>query len=225
MFRRFIVAIDGPAGSGKSTSAKLVAERLNFLYIDTGAMYRAITFLAIKKNILDDHDAVTRIASECSIKLEFVDGKTKIQIDGVDLTNEIRSSEVNSHVSEISKIAGVRDAMVEKQREMVTENKGIVMEGRDIGTVVFPNADVKIYLTASIDERSHRRTKEFSEMGNQISIEAVKQNLAQRDKIDSTRLIAPLLKAEDAIEIDTSNITIEEQVDIILENIYKKLKQ
>lgn len=222
MFRRFIVAIDGPAGSGKSTSAKLVAQRLNFLYIDTGAMYRTITFLAIKNNILNDHEEITMLANSCEMKMEFIEGNTKIQVDGVDLTDEIRSPEVNSHVSDISKIAGVREALVKKQRVMAAENDGVVMEGRDIGTVVFPDADVKIYLTATIDERSHRRAKEFAEQGKSIPVEEVRDNLVQRDKIDSTRAVSPLSKAQDAIEVDTSNTTIEEQVEIILRHVNKK---
>lgn len=222
MFRRFIVAIDGTAGSGKSTSAKLLAQRLKFLYIDTGAMYRAITFLAMKNKILADHERVIKLAESCSMKLEFVNGQTKIQVDGIDLSNEIRSPEVNSHVSEISKIAGVRQALVKKQRKMASENPGVVMEGRDIGTVVFPDADVKIYLTATIDERSVRRAKEYAEQGKNIPVNEIKANLAQRDKIDSTRPISPLSKADDAIEVDTSNTTIEEQVEIILQYINKK---
>ena len=225
MFRRFIVAIDGPAGSGKSTSAKLVAQRLNFLYIDTGAMYRAITFLAMKNKILSDHEEVSKLARSCKMKVEFIDGKTEIHVDGVDLSAEIRSPDVNSHVSDISKIAGVRDALVKKQRAMAAENEGVVMEGRDIGTVVFPDADLKIYLTASIHERSHRRAKEFAEQGKKIAVESVRYNLVQRDKIDSTRAVAPLSKAQDAIEVDTSNVTIKEQVEIILQHVNKKLNK
>lgn len=224
MFSRFIVAIDGLAGSGKSTSAKLVAERLNFLYIDTGAMYRAVTYLAMKNDILNDHEKVAKLAESCTIKLDFVNGMTKIQVDGVDITDEIRSQEVNANVSEISKIAGVRQAMVKKQRQMASEYPGVIMEGRDIGTVVFPDADVKIYLTATIDERSVRRAKEYAEQGKIIPVPEIKENLAQRDRIDSTRAISPLLKADDAVEVDTSNTTIEEQVEIILEEVQKKLK-
>ncbi|NWF90280.1 MAG: (d)CMP kinase [Ignavibacteriaceae bacterium] len=224
MFRRFIVAIDGPAGSGKSTSAKLVAQKLGFLYIDTGAMYRAITFLAMEKNILNSQNEVSKLAETCVMKLRFVEGKTQIHVDDKDLTKEIRSPEVNAKVSEISKIQGVRQALVQKQREMAAENAGVVMEGRDIGTVVFPNADVKIYLIASLDERSKRRAKEFAEQGKNITVEAVKENLVQRDIIDSTREFAPLTKASDAIEVDTSNITIEEQVEIIVQLINEKLK-
>ena len=185
-------------------------------------MYRAITFLAMKNNFLNDHEKLTRLADSCVMKMVFIKGNTKIQVDGVDLTTEIRSSEVNSHVSEVSKIVGVRAALVKKQRDMATENEGVVMEGRDIGTVVFPDADVKIYLTASIDERSHRRAKEFAEQGKSIPVEAVRDNLVQRDKIDSTRAVSPLSKAQDAIEVDTSNTTIEEQVEIILRHVNKK---
>lgn len=224
MFRRFIIAIDGPAGSGKSTSAKLVAQRLNFLYVDTGAMYRAITYLALKNNILNDIEKVTHLAESCYLKLEFVDGKTHIFADGVNLTDEIRSPEVNAHVSDVSKIPGVRSALVKKQREMAVSHNGVVMEGRDIGTVVFPDADVKIYLTASIDERSNRRAKEYAEQGKEIPLEKIRKNLIQRDKIDSTRDVAPLSKAQDAIEVDTSNITIDEQVEIILKHVKNKFK-
>lgn len=224
MFRRFIVAIDGPAGSGKSTSAKLVAQRLNFLYIDTGAMYRAIAYLAMKDNILKDHKKISDFADNCSLKLEFIDGETRIFVNGENLTKEIRSPEVNANVSDVSKIAGVRAALVKKQREMAGENNGVVMEGRDIGTVVFPDADVKIYLTATIDERSTRRAKEFAQSGKNVPIETVRENLAQRDKIDSTRKISPLLQAEDAIVVDTSNTTVDEQVQIILDTVNKKLK-
>lgn len=223
MFSRFIVAIDGPAGSGKSTSAKLVAQKLNYLYIDTGAMYRAITFLAMRKNIISEPEKVTELANACSIKLDFVNGETKIFVNGDELTNQIRSPEVNSNVSEVSKIAGVRKALVKKQREMASENKGVVMEGRDIGTVVFPDADVKIYLTASIDQRSSRRAKEFAEQGKPVDYDKVKENLLQRDKIDSTREVAPLSKAEDAVEVDTSCTTIDEQVEIILQHVNEKL--
>ena len=162
------------------------------------------------------------LANSCEMKMEFIEGNTKIQVDGVDLTSEIRSPEVNSHVSDISKIAGVREALVKKQRVMAAENDGVVMEGRDIGTVVFPDADVKIYLTATIDERSHRRAKEFAEQDKSIPVEEVRDNLVQRDKIDSTRAVSPLSKSQDAIEVDTSNTTIEEQVEIILRHINKK---
>src|SRR3990167_7847724 len=160
MPQKLIVAIDGPAGSGKSTSAKIVAQKLSYLYIDTGAMYRAVTLLVIRKNISNKQDIV-KLVEKTDIELDFVDGETKVKINGQDVTKEIRSPDVNSMVSEISKIEGVRTILVNKQREMSNSNRGIVMEGRDIGTVVFPEADVKIFMTASIDTRSERRMKEY----------------------------------------------------------------
>ncbi|MCL5031362.1 MAG: (d)CMP kinase [Bacteroidetes bacterium] len=216
MLKRLVVAIDGPAGSGKSTSAKLVAQKLGFLYIDTGAMYRAITFLAIKNNVLQNNDAIIELAKNSGLDLEFTNGETHVSANGLDITDKIRTQEVNVNVSDISKIEGVRKALVDRQRELAKKNIGVVMEGRDIGTVVFPNADVKIFLTASIDQRAIRRTKEYEEKGVHISLEEIKANIQQRDTIDSTRDVSPLVKAPDAIVIDTSNISIKEQVDVIL---------
>ena len=224
MPKRLIVAIDGPAGSGKSTSAKLVAQKLDYLYIDTGAMYRAVTYLAMEKNVLQDTGAVIKIAKDSDINLKFIDGVTHVSVEGNDITDMIRTPEVNSNVSEISKIKEVREALVQKQQEYARRNGGVVMEGRDIGTVVLPNADVKIFLTASIEERAKRRTKEFEEKGIHVSLSEVESNIRQRDKIDSTRDVSPLVKAPDAVEVDTSKVTIEQQVDIILELIRKALE-
>ncbi len=221
MTKRLIVAIDGPAGSGKSTSAKLVAERLSYLYIDTGAMYRAVTLTAIRNNVLNDNEAVIEFSRTIDIDLEFKDGYTRVYINGTDVSEEIRTPLVNKHVSDVSKIQEVRTALVKKQQELGNKNGGVVMEGRDIGTVVFPNADVKIFLTASIDQRAARRAKEFSEKGIEISIDDVAKNLLERDKIDSTRSVSPLKKSPDAHEIDTSSITIENQVDLILKIVKK----
>ena len=221
MPKRLIVAIDGPAGSGKSTSAKLVAQKLGYLYIDTGAMYRAVTYLAMKNNVLQDTGAVIKIAKDSDIKLKFIDGVTHVSANGNDITDKIRTPEVNGNVSEISKIKEVRKALVVKQQEYASRNGGVVMEGRDIGTVVLPKADVKIFLTASIEERAKRRTKEFEEKGIHISFSEVEDNIKQRDKIDSTRDVSPLVQAPDAVEVDTSKVTIEQQVDIILELIKK----
>lgn len=220
MPQKLIVAIDGPAGSGKSTSAKIVARKLGYLYIDTGAMYRAITLLSIKNKISKDEDVV-KLADKIDIKLDFVDGETKVKVDDQDVTREIRTREVNSLVSEISKIEGVRKILVKKQREMSDGNRGIVMEGRDIGTIVFPEADVKIFMTASIEARSERRMKEYMEKGTDISLEDVKENLLSRDKIDSQRDVSPLTKADGAVDVDTSKVSIPEQVNIILEEIKK----
>ena len=159
MSKKIIVAIDGPAGSGKSTTAKLVAQRLGYLYVDSGAMYRAITFLAIKNNVLKNSEEITKLAEDTEIKLNYVDGKTYVFIDGKDISEDIRSIEVNENVSFVSKIEGVRNALVEKQKQMGKLNCGIVMEGRDITTVVFPDAEVKIFLTASIEQRAARILK------------------------------------------------------------------
>ena len=216
MTKRLIVAIDGPAGSGKSTSAKLVARKLGYLYIDTGAMYRAVTLAAIRKNVLDKNEAIIELARNIDIDLEFINGSTMVYLNGEDVSDEIRTQEINKHVSDVSKIEEVRAALVKRQQELGNKNGGVVMEGRDIGTVVFPNADVKIFLTASIDQRSIRRTKEYKEKGIDVSLEEVEKNLLERDKIDSTRTVSPLKKSPEAYEVDTSSVTIEEQVDSIL---------
>lgn len=221
MSKNLIVAIDGPAGSGKSTSAKLVAQKLGYLYIDTGAMYRAITYLTIKKKLESETDIV-RLAESTDIILKFDKGFTEVIVNKTDISDELRSYEVNIKVSNISKIEGVRKALVKKQREYAARDTGIVMEGRDIGTVVFPDADVKIFLTASLEQRVNRRVKEYVSKGISIPVENIKENLLQRDKIDSTRDVSPLTKAADAVEIDTSSVTIEEQVQLILNEVKKK---
>ncbi|MFZ1517504.1 MAG: (d)CMP kinase [Ignavibacteriaceae bacterium] len=215
MSKKLIIAIDGPAGSGKSTTAKLVAKRLNYLYIDTGAMYRAVTLLALRNNLMGKTHEIIALAKNLDVVLSFIDGETDITVNGENVSKEIRSFEVNSNVSEISAIEGVRKILVKKQQEMGKDG-GVVMEGRDITTVVYPNADVKIYLTAGIDERAVRRAKEFSEKGTDVPIEKVKENLKNRDFIDSNREASPLTKTPDSIEVDTSNTTIEEQVELII---------
>jgi cytidylate kinase len=223
MSKNLIIAIDGPAGSGKSTSAKLIAQKLGYLYIDTGAMYRAVTFLSIKKKLNSENDVV-RLAESIDIRLKFEKGFTEVFVDNIDITGELRTHEVNAKVSNISKIEGVRKALVNKQREYASANIGIVMEGRDIGTVVFPDADVKIFLTASLDQRVDRRFREYESNGINIPVENIKENLVQRDRIDSTRQVSPLQKAADAVEIDTSSVSIEQQVELILREVRKKEK-
>jgi cytidylate kinase len=218
MSKKLIIAIDGPAGSGKSTTAKLVAQRLNYLYIDTGAMYRAVTLFVLRNNLMGRTDEIIELANSLKIVLNFIDGETNITVNGEDVSKEIRSFDVNSNVSEISCIEGVRKILVKKQQEM-GKNGGVVMEGRDIATVVFPNADVKIFLTAGIDERAERRAKEFFEKGTDVPIDKVKENLKNRDFIDSNREASPLKKAPDSVEVDTSNTTIEGQVKLILDEV------
>ncbi|GIK22134.1 MAG: (d)CMP kinase [Ignavibacterium sp.] len=223
MSKKLIIAIDGPAGSGKSTTAKLVAQKLNYLYIDTGAMYRAVTLFALRKGLIGQNDKIIELAKQLDIVLDFIDGETKITVNGEDVSKEIRSFEVNSNVSEISAIQSVREILVEKQQKMGKDG-GVVMEGRDITTVVFPNADIKIFLTASIDQRAIRRAKEFSEKGTNVPLEKVKENLKSRDYIDSHREASPLTKTPDSKEVDTSDITIEQQVQKILDCVKEKLK-
>jgi cytidylate kinase len=216
MSKNLVIAIDGPAGSGKSTTAQFVAQKLGYIYIDTGAMYRAITFLAIRNNILGNKDRIIELTVNSEIELRFNDFTTEISVNGEDLTDMIRTIEVNKNVSYVSKIEEVRRILVDKQRKISNTSIGVVMEGRDIGTVVFPNADVKIFLTATIDERSSRRAKEYAETGAEFSIDEIKENLENRDKIDSNRNISPLKQAEDAVVVDTSNVTVDEQVNLIL---------
>jgi cytidylate kinase len=221
MSKGLILAIDGPAGSGKSTSAKLIAKKLGYVYIDTGAMYRAITYLALENEAINDEAQIIELARKCKIDLNYEDGEVIVRLNDVNVSKEIRSSEVNSHVSDVSKISDVRKVLVEKQREMAARGNGVVMEGRDIGTVVFPNADVKIFLTASLDIRANRRTKEYNANGSKVLVDDVRSNLSNRDKIDSSRDDSPLTKASDAVEVDTTNVTIDEQVNLILEEAKK----
>ena len=219
MSKGLIIAIDGPAGSGKSTSAKLIAQKLGYVYIDTGAMYRAITYLALQNRVIGDEKKIIELGRNCQIDLRYEDGKVIVLLNDEDVSQQIRSAEVNSHVSDVSKISEIRKLMVLKQREMGEKGNGIVMEGRDIGTVVFQNADVKIFLTASLDIRANRRTKEFIANGSEILVDEVKNNLSSRDKIDSSRNDSPLIKAADAVEVDTTNLTIEEQVNQIINEV------
>ena len=219
---KIIIAIDGPAGSGKSTIAKMVAERLNYTYLDTGAMYRAITYLALKEGIVDDEKAVNKLVEGLDVTLNFEDGLTHVFVDGKELTEHIRTPEVNSKVSEIAAMAFVRKELVRMQQSM-GEVGNVVAEGRDTTTVVFPNADVKVFLDATVEVRAKRRHKEYLEKGVKIDIEEVIENIRKRDRIDSGRAASPLRKADNAIEVDSSNLSVEEEFEILLENIKKKL--
>ena len=222
MSKKIIIAIDGPAGSGKSTAAKNIAQNLGFTYLDTGAMYRAITFLALRNGIADNTPAVIELARKINLKLRFENNVTRVFVDDEEVTEQIRSAEVNSKVSDISIIPEVRAELVKIQKRLGDEGN-IVAEGRDVTTVVFPNADLKIFLTATIDVRTRRRLKEFHDKNFQISYDEVKANLEKRDKIDSGREVSPLRKAEDAIEFDNSALTPEQDFNYLLEKIREVL--
>lgn len=214
--KKRIIAIDGPAGAGKSTVAQRVAQRLNYIYIDTGAMYRAIAWKVLQEGLsITDTLAIINIAQKITIELTYVNGKTNVFVDGYDVTGEIRDPKVSRMVSEVAQFAEARDAMVALQREMAKQG-GVVMDGRDIGTSVLPNADVKIFLTATIEERAQRRWKEMTNKGFAVSLAELTNDIATRDKKDCERAISPLIQATDAILLDTTTLSIEEAVSRIL---------
>ncbi|MFQ5870451.1 MAG: (d)CMP kinase [Candidatus Zixiibacteriota bacterium] len=211
-----VIAIDGPASSGKSTTARLVAGRLGYLYLDTGAMYRAITLKALRAGVdLDDEKALEKLARDSTLRMSFENEVPRVFLNGEDVTSQIRSPEVSDSVSKVSAYPGVRGAMVALQREFAKEG-GIVAEGRDIGTVVFPGAEVKIFLTCDLKERTKRRYLELESQGISRSPDEIRENLSKRDEIDSNRESSPLLEAEEAVVVDTTNLTIEEQVEEVL---------
>lgn len=224
MLKKIIIAIDGPAGSGKSTAAKNIAQKLGFTYLDTGAMYRAITFIALRNGIAENIRAVIEMARRIKLKLRFENGVTRVFVDDEEVTEQIRTSEVNGKVSDISRIPEVRAELVKIQKRLGDEGN-IVAEGRDVTTVVFPNADLKIFLTASIDIRTKRRLKEFQDKNIPTTFEEVKANLEKRDRIDSEREISPLKKADDAIELDNSALTPEEDYEFLHKKIDEILKK
>jgi cytidylate kinase len=212
--KKLIIAIDGPAGAGKSTVAQILAHRLHYNYIDTGAMYRAITWKVMKNDVVNDIIAISNIAKNIEISLTYVNEKTTVFVDGCDVTTDIRTPEVSRRVSEVAQIKSVRDAMLQLQRQMAGYG-GVVMDGRDIGTHVLPNADVKIFLTASIEERAERRWRELTEKGFDVKLEELEEEIAARDKNDSEREFAPLMQASDAVKIDTTALSIDEAVKAI----------
>ncbi len=215
--RGLVIAVDGPAGSGKSTVAKLIARRLNYLYVDTGAMYRALTLKALKvKADLESEDELGALAKRTDIKLKYGGDLLKVYLDGEDVTTAIRTPEVTNSVRYIARAKPVRAHMVSLQRKM-GDSGGVVLEGRDIGTVVFPDADKKFYLDASFDVRVTRRYKELKETSADINEEDVSSDLKRRDDSDINRSIGPLKKADDAIFVNTSDLTIEGVVDKIID--------
>lgn len=211
------IAIDGPAGAGKSTIAKLLSEELGFVYIDTGAMYRTIGLGCIQKGIdLDNETAVSEEAEQAEIDIRYLDGVQHMFLSGEDVSGLIRTEEVGNAASKISQYLRVRERLVAMQQEL-GKKYNVVMDGRDIGTKVLPDATLKIYLTASVEVRAERRYKEYLEKGVAADLEEIKRDIAQRDHNDMTREHSPLCKAEDAVEVDSSNLSIEEVVKTVKE--------
>lgn len=218
----FIVAVDGPAGSGKGSITQIVAERLNLVTIDTGAMYRSVTLAMLEQNVgIDDLDKVVEILKNIKIEFKEEENTKKVFLNGKDVTLKIRSKEVNEFVSPVSTIKIVREHLANLQREMA-KKIDVIMEGRDIGTNVFPNADVKIYLDATPEERARRRFKQNEENGIKIPFDEILKNVKERDYIDSHREIAPLKKADEAIYIDSTGMTIEEEANEVIKIIEEK---
>lgn len=216
MNKKISIAIDGPAAAGKSTIAKLVANTLHYIYVDTGAMYRAMTYKALVHHVsLYDEAALSALLLETDIELKpSVEGQL-VFVDGQNVTAAIRNNEVTSNVSEVAKHRLIREEMVRRQ-QLFAKHGGVVMDGRDIGTHVLPNAEVKIFMIASVEERAQRRYQENLQKGFSSDIEQLQAEIALRDKQDSERKVAPLKKAEDAIEIDTTSLTIDQVVDQIM---------
>ncbi len=224
-----VIAIDGPAAVGKSTMGKLIARELGFLYIDTGAIYRVITWKVLKNNInINDEEMISNLVSDTCITIERANYKSLndyyyIFVDGKDVTEEIRNPRIDQNVSQIARLPKIRKQLIHLQRRLA-EKGNIVMEGRDIGSVILPQADIKLYFTASEEERIKRRYTELVDKGYNVDYEEVKKQIVQRDEIDSKRKYAPLIKAKDAIVIDSTEKSIEEVKDEILKIIRKHKK-
>ena len=215
-----IIAIDGPAATGKSTTAKALAEKLGFTYLDTGAMYRAITLLILRKKVqIGENFALISLLKKFDLKIQQHEKQILVILNGEDVSNEIRRLDVTKYVSEVSALPAVRKSLVKIQRK-IAKDQNCVVEGRDIGTIVFPDAEVKFYVVADYDVRAKRRLLDFKKLGEEKSIDELIEELKNRDKYDSEREHSPLLKANDAIEVDTTNLTFEEQVNFM----FKKVK-
>ncbi|WP_110927596.1 (d)CMP kinase [Bacillus massiliglaciei] len=216
METRISVAIDGPAAAGKSTVAKIVAEKFNYIYVDTGAMYRALTYKALLHKVnLSDETSLFKLLMETVIQLSPSEKGQLVFLDGENATSEIRNHEVTSNVSEVAKHRQIREELVRRQQAFA-ENGGVVMDGRDIGTHVLPSAELKVFLIASVDERAERRHQENILKGFPSDIEKLKEEIKLRDKLDSEREVSPLKKAEDAIEIDTTSLSIQQVAERII---------
>ena len=229
---RIIVAVDGYSSSGKSTMARELAKRVGYIYIDSGAMYRAVALYALRNNLIMENGKVNISEllphlPQLEIKFQQVAGQDGVQhtlLNGEDVEKEIRAMQVSKHVSEIAQIPEVRERMVELQQDF-GKLKGIVMDGRDIGTTVFPHAELKIFVSAGLHERARRRWRELQQKGSDLRFEEVLENLRERDRIDTTREVSPLIKAEDAIELDNGAVTHEEQMEWLIKLFQQTLEK
>lgn len=219
--KKIVVAIDGPAGAGKSTIAKLAAEKLGYAYIDTGAMYRSVAWKFLQTGNPFDEDFISGLSKTMLIDFKPEAKINRVFVDGTEVTDAIRTPEVTAIVSRVAAIGAVREAMVDQQRRM-GEAGGVLMDGRDIGTVVFPNAQLKIFLTASVEERARRRYAEMVAKGQQVDLQQLQADIAERDKQDSERAISPLRQAEDALLLDTSDMGISEVTERILQLVQER---
>lgn len=223
--KRLIIAIDGPAASGKSTTAKLLANRLGYVYLDSGAMYRACALAALEAGIAhDDAEKLNKMLQDIDISIEYSPQGNRVLLNGIDVTKRIREEDISRLSSNISTLRPVREKMVKLQRKMGAEG-GVIMDGRDIGTVVFPNADLKFFMIATAEERARRRCEELKEKGKPADFETVLKEMQERDLQDSTRALAPLRPAEDSIQIDTTSLTIEQQVEVLYQYVLDKHKE
>lgn len=221
--KKIVVAIDGPAGAGKSTIAKLAAEKLGYAYIDTGAMYRSVAWKFLQTCKPFDEDFISGLSKTMLIDFKPEAKINRVFVDGTEVTDAIRTPEVTAIVSRVAAIGAVREAMVDQQRRM-GEAGGVLMDGRDIGTVVFPNAQLKIFLTASVEERARRRYAEMVAKGQQVDLQQLQADIAERDKQDSERAISPLRQAEDALLLDTSDMGISEVTERILQLVQERVQ-
>ena len=211
----FNIAIDGPAGAGKSTIAKMVAKKLDFIYVDTGAMYRAIALYMLRIGVGKDEAAVAKNVADANVKIAYVNGEQQVILNGENVSGLIRTEEVGNMASFVAKISAVRECLLELQRSLAAQ-EDVIMDGRDIGTHILPNADVKVYLTASATERAKRRYKELVDKGITCNLDEIEHDIIARDEQDMNREIAPLKQAEDAVLVDSSFMSIEDVVDVIV---------
>jgi cytidylate kinase len=211
VLKRINIAIDGPAGAGKSTVAKQVARQLGYVYVDTGAMYRAIAWKVLQEGAQNDEQRMIAVAEQTRVTLQPGETVQKVFVDDTEVTDLIRTPEISNFTSAVATIAEIRKLLVDMQQQMAAQ-KGIVMDGRDIGTHVLPNAELKLFLTASVEERAQRRYRELTAKNEQVSFEQIKADIAARDHMDETREVSPLVQAPDALRIDSSDLTIEEVV-------------